>query len=193
MAWAPDYITAEELVDYVRGAADVDLDQAADVVAAASRAVDGTCGRQFGQTAAPETRRFESRWDQHFGVYVMQVDDLQNLTGLAVLTASGLDVTASTALMPSNALLKGKPYEELRVPGRGTYDVTATWGWNAVPAAVRQATKLQASRFVARRDSPYGVAGSPSDGTELRLQAKVDPDVEVILRRGKYVRTWWAR
>jgi hypothetical protein len=45
---------------------------------------------------------------------------------------------------------------------------------------------LQASRFYARRDSPYGVAGSPDLGSEVRLLSKVDPDVAVSL--ADYVR-----
>jgi hypothetical protein len=51
-----------------------------------------------------------------------------------------------------------------------------------VPSAVKLATRLQASRFMARRDSPYGVAGSPDAGSEIRLLSRVDPDVAVALR-----------
>jgi hypothetical protein len=68
--------------------------------------------------------------------------------------------------------------------------VTATWGWTAVPATIKKATLLQASRFYKRRDAPFGVAGSPDMGSEMRLLAKVDPDVEVML--GDYRRKWGA-
>lgn len=195
MAWAPSYITGAELIEFARLPEDVDLDVAEEAAAAASRAVDGTCGRQFGKTDAPETRRYASRHDRYLGIYTIEIDDLQNITGLVVTAVSSvLDVTAQTGLMPANAILKGRPYTELQVPGLGLYDVTATsWGWTAFPPAVVLATKLQGSRFLARRDSPYGIAGSPNDGTETRLLARVDPDVEVTLKRGKYVRQWWAR
>ncbi|NIL59971.1 phage gp6-like head-tail connector protein, partial [Salinispora arenicola] len=73
---------------------------------------------------------------------------------------------------------------------RGELTITAPWGWPAIPTAVVLATQLQASRLLTRRDSPYGVAGSPQDGSEMRLLARVDPDVEVVLR--PYVRHWWA-
>jgi hypothetical protein len=56
---------------------------------------------------------------------------------------------------------------------------------------VEQATLLQASRFHARRFSPYGVAGSPELGSELRLLAKLDADVELALSKAQLVR-WWA-
>ena len=39
----------------------------------------------------------------------------------------------------------------------------------------------EASRWFARRNSPYGIAGSPEMGSELRLLAKLDPDVAVML------------
>jgi len=63
------------------------------------------------------------------------------------------------------------------------------WGWSAVPVPVKEATYLQASRFHSRRDSPYGIAGSPDQGSELRLLSRVDPDVAVSL--SDFVR-WWA-
>ena len=69
--------------------------------------------------------------------------------------------------------------------------ITGLWGWPAVPTSVKVATLLQASRFAIRRDSPYGIAGSPSEGSELRLLAAVDPDVKVAIGK-KYRREWWA-
>lgn len=58
-----------------------------------------------------------------------------------------------------------------------------------VPDSIKLACLLQASRFFIRREAPFGIAGSPEAGSELRLLAKVDPDVEVIL--GPY-RSWWG-
>lgn len=60
---------------------------------------------------------------------------------------------------------------------------------STVPAGVNTATLIQAARFFKRRDSPYGVAGSPEMGSELRLQAKLDPDVYVMI---KPYRAWWG-
>jgi hypothetical protein len=69
--------------------------------------------------------------------------------------------------------------------GTGTaLAVTAKWGYAAaIPKSVIEANLLQASRLFSRRQSPYGVAGSPDLGGELRLLAKVDPDVAVLLAR----------
>lgn len=54
-------------------------------------------------------------------------------------------------------------------------------GFTTVPAAVKLACEIQASRWFKRNDAPFGVAGSAEMGTELRLLARLDPDVEVLL------------
>ncbi len=80
------------------------------------------------------------------------------------------------------------PYSTSPFPGRNV-SVTANWGWTTVPAEVTQACLIQASRVFVRRDSPYGVTGSPDLGSETRLLAKLDPDVQMLLKR---VTRMWA-
>lgn len=63
-------------------------------------------------------------------------------------------------------------------------------GGEEIPSAVKQACLIQASRFFVRRTAPFGVAGSPESGTEIRLLARVDVDVAVIL--GPYIEWWGA-
>lgn len=53
--------------------------------------------------------------------------------------------------------------------------------FSPVPSMVKLATQLQASRWAKRRDAPFGIAGSPEMGSELRLLARLDPDVEILL------------
>lgn len=60
---------------------------------------------------------------------------------------------------------------------------------DAVPASINLATLIQAARFVKRRDAPFGVAGSPDMGNELRLLARLDPDVLVLVANH---RNWWS-
>jgi len=65
--------------------------------------------------------------------------------------------------------------------------VEGTFGWPAVPDAVREATILQASRLFTRLDSPLGVAGFGDMGA-MRVSFKGDPDVLMLLapyRRAK--------
>lgn len=191
MAWAPDYITAVDLKSYLR-ISDADDDaEIALAITAASRAVDRHTNRQFGLVAAPEARTYTARWDSDRCKWVVFIDDLMTEVGLSVLTDAAV---TDYSLQPSNADLNGTPWTQivLNAGGLGRADgvtVTARFGWTAVPVSVKQATLLQASRFFKRRDAPFGVAGSPEIGSELRLLAKVDPDVAVVL--GPYLR-WWS-
>lgn len=192
MAWAPDYVTAEQLEDYLKAQAldsgdDLTLETA---VASASRAVDGHCLRQFGQVDAPEARTYTAWWDYSRCVWVVDVDDVAD--DEPTVTVAGETVTGWT-LEPANAVVKGKVWTRLTLPrsalSRSTglsVSVEAVWGWPQVPTPVVQATLLQASRFSNRRQSPYGIAGSPEAGSEMRLLSRVDPDVRVAL-------TGWRR
>lgn len=192
MAWAPDYVTASDLKSYV-GITDTDDDvEIAFAITAASRAIDRFANRQFGLVTSPQARVYTARWDSRRLKYVVDIDDLMTTVGFTVLTdASVIDYS----LQPSNADLNGRPWTSLILNQGGTLDadgvsVTARFGWTTVPVAVQQATLLQASRLFKRKDAPFGVAGSPEMGSELRLLAKVDPDVAVVL--GPYQRWWGA-
>lgn len=191
MAWKPLYVTAQELKDELLKI-DQDVDDAwiGRAVVAASRAIDDTCRRQFGKTDALETRYYRAEWRPDKDRWVVVIDDLMTVAGLEVEVDGGAAVTGHR-LMERNAAADGVPWERLEFahgasvvpvyPDREVA-VTATWGWSAVPPAVAAAAMLQASRFYSRRDSPYGIAGSPeSPGSELRLLARVDPDVAVTL------------
>jgi hypothetical protein len=93
-------------------------------------------------------------------------------------------------LLPDNAPADGVPYERLgftvcptrSVPGSPVANVlTARWGWTAVPTQVPAAGRLQIGRWAKRRDSPYGISGSPDQQGEIRLLARLDPDVATTL------------
>lgn len=191
MAWEPDYITSAVLKSELRiPATDTQDDaQVARWVTSASRAVDSWCKRQFGKVDTPETRRYNAVYDRHLCKWVAEIDDLMDLTGMLVKV--GTTTITDYTLEPLNALLKGRPYERILTSLAGPYDILAPWGWTSIPVNVQAATALQGTRFAARRDSPYGVAGSPSEGSELRLLNRVDPDVEVLLGK-RLRREWWV-
>lgn len=206
MPWQPDYATADDLGAYVRipEGDDGDDAQLALAVTAASRAIDTVAHRQFGQEAAPVARYYTARYDHARCRWVADIDDLQDSTGLAVRIDSAGDGTyadeiTAYQLTPANAAPDERPWTRLEVLGSSTVtptgtpdgvQITALWGWTAVPATIQQACLLQASRLLTRRDAPFGVAGSPEAGSELRLLARVDPDVEVTIR--PYIR-WRKR
>jgi hypothetical protein len=190
MAWAPDYVTAANLDSYLEIADTVDDTLLAGWATASSRAVDNWANRQFGQVAAAVARTYrQAPWyNQRSGLWELQIDDVQDLTGM---TVNGVAFASSGAtLLPDNALLEGKPYTRIAFSGQPvqptpgstvTTVIVAKWGWTAVPAAVPMACRLQAARWNFRRNSPGGLAGSPENGSEVRLLAKLDPDVAVVL------------
>lgn len=189
MAWAPAYASDEDLRDYVR-VDDFDDDaQAGLAIDTASRAIDDHTHRQFGKVDTAVERLYTAWPDYERCRWVVTIDDVQTATGL--LVAVDGTAVATYRLEPVNAAADGRPWTSLAFTSdseatpTGTeheISVTAVWGWTVVPETVKQATLLQASRLLKRRDAPFGVAGSPDMGSELRLLAKVDPDVAVALR-----------
>jgi hypothetical protein len=190
MAWAPDYCTVAELKSFVK-IDDTDDDvELGFAITAASRAVDTHCNRQFGLIAAPALFAYVAWPDLERGRWVVDIDDLMTVTGLVVEVPT-VGVTTAFAKEPANAAAKGEPWTRLvfdkdaavtpTLANDYAVNVTGRFGWSAVPVPVKEATMLQASRLFSRRTSPYGVAGSPDQGSELRLLARLDPDVAVSL------------
>lgn len=197
MAWAPDYVTRAEIkaqlgIDTLDTADDALIDI---MITTASRAIDTETNRQFGSTSGPEVRYYPAEWRDERGVWVAVIDDTF-ASSLTIANGDGDSIT-DYRLEPRNAAAIGRPYERLVVgrdssvvPVWADYELTVTanpWGWTATPTAIKGATRLQVSRLFARRESPYGVAGSPDLGSEIRLLAKLDPDVAVAV--AGYVRT----
>lgn len=197
MAWKPTYATDAEVADIILQVTGLDESDAwiPLVNAAASRAVDSHTNRQFGQLdTATELIIPDVAYRPDRGRYVVPIPDLMTTTGL-VIEVAGQTVADGYRLEPSTAAIDGKPWTRLALPIGASYSwypdepeaaVTARWGWSAVPSAVKAAELMQVQRFFMRRGSPFGVAGSPDVGSELRLLAKVDPDVAVML--ADYVR-----
>lgn len=183
MVWKPDYVTLPEGRTFLRGTETVDDVETAVWITAASRAVDEHCHRQFGSTVATtRVYRRPPAWDPELCLWVVDIDDVQDTTGM---TVAGVALASSGAvLLPDNAPSEGRPYERLGFAVKPTMplSVFTPWGWLTVPTQVKGAVRLQLSRFDSRRDSPYGIAGSPSEGSELRLLARIDPDVAMSLR-----------
>lgn len=206
VALYPDYLTTAELKAQLRITDTADDTYVGIAVTAASRAIDKSCNRQFGQATSAVARVF--RWDGTCieGRVAVPLFDLMDTTGLVVSLDQGQDgtyertLTYSTDfdLWPWNAAADGVPWTHLVLRPTATawpagfareLQVTAKWGWSAVPTIVKQAALIQGSRFFVRRDSQYGVAGSPETGTELRLLDRLDPDVAVALTA---VRRHWG-
>jgi hypothetical protein len=146
-----------------------------EAVLTASRDIEKFCGRQFNKTTSASARVFYPE-TCHLAI----VDDFHTTTDLVIKTDAGDDGTFETTwaatdyqLEPVNQIVDGEsgwPYHRIRTRSSGaTYfpqtgrgaplQVTAQWGWNAVPAAVTTAAYLLASDYLKLKDANFGVAG----------------------------------
>jgi hypothetical protein len=180
------YASLPELKQYLAigdAANDVDLERALD---AASRKIDGECGRTFGlQTAQTRLYYPESAWS-------VRTPDLVAVTTLK--TDPDGDQTFDTTLTVADyelwPLNEGR-YQEIRIrpqaddsftPGRyvqvvGTFGVVVDGG---LPVEVRQAALILASRYYKRAEAPFGVLQNTDLGQYTRLSTN-DPDVVALL------------
>ena len=157
----------------------------------ASRLIDGYTGRYF-YTSGTAVRYYAAQDD-----FICEIDDLASgtITLQSANNADGVyDVTWKTTdyqLEPLNGFADGIAWPYTRIRAIGDYlwplsggealvKLTATYGWNATPMAIKQATIIQASRIFKRLDSPLGVAGFGDMGA-LRVSRYLDPDVEQLV------------
>jgi hypothetical protein len=168
-------------------------------ISAASRFVDSYCDRSFSKSTAVRDYVPTGRMD------ALIVDDVSVVT--AVKIDEDLDRTFGTTLRPIDFQLEPvnqraagqedwpyvriRPQEEgywpIALERRATVRVEGTFGWNAIPDPVREATILQASRLFTRLDSPLGIAGFGDMGG-MRVSFKGDPDVMMLLAAFRRVR-----
>lgn len=173
-----------------RPSAAADLTSALD---AASSAVEQDCNRVFTLDAAASARTYISRLANK-----VTVDDIGDATGLVVSTGSASSWSPLPSVdwwtEPTNALAKGWPIQSVSTIGSfvpqpwPTVQVTAKWGWPAVPADITEAVLLLASRLWARRASPTGVAGFG----EMGVVRVTSLDADVARLTAPYVRPGFA-
>lgn len=166
------------------------------VVETASRAIDDLCGRRFWQDAAPSSRRYGAA-SVSADRSTMSVDDIATTAGLAVAVDEDGDGTFETTvplsqveLRPLDGVVRGVsgwPYSEIVAldrlwpvsSRRALVQVTARWGWPAVPEQVRQACLIAVADLWKLRDAPWGVAGFGDYGA---VRIRENPEVVRLLR-----------
>jgi hypothetical protein len=156
----------------------------------ASRVIDDYCNRRFYADSAATARIFVAAEST-----TVVVDDISSTSGLVVKTDSAGDGTYATTLgaadfqsEPLNAVSRGVPITMIRTTNSGYLptaaapagvQVTAKWGWPAVPEPVQSACVILAGRLVKRGDSLLGVAGFGDLGA-ITVRS-IDPDVQRML------------
>ncbi len=189
------YVTVPEFKVWV-GLADTIDDVVIDSsIEAASRGIDNFCRTRFWKTAAGTARLFDTCDGNG-----LRIDDAAAVTAVATdPTADGtFDIVWTAAdyqLLPLNpaAAPELRPFTQIHAIGtltfprvasntsrHGLVQVTGTWGWPAIPVAVREACLLVTNRLVKRRSSPEGVAGFDEFGT-VRISSRDDPDASRYL------------
>lgn len=163
--------------------------------------VNDICMRTFGASAVAAAKTFAA---DHQRLLVLDAGcDIQSTSGLIVRTDDDDTGTFETTwTIGTDFELRGGgtgyngqsgwPYTSLVAVGTKTWptmtyrrgvQITALWGWAAVPAPVRQATLLLASEAWKSKDAPFGIAGFGEYGP---LRVRDNPAVAQLLQRYRH-------
>jgi hypothetical protein len=165
---------------------------------AASRQIDGYCGRFFYQDAALTDRTYYADHPVE-----CMVDDISTTTGLVVKVdddddgtfETTLTITTNFILLPTNAadMYPVHPYNCIRVvdtgissfpmwgSGRPGVQVTAKFGWPSVPEDVEKACLVQATQLFKASDAVFG--GLSFEAGILRVRDTINPMAAMLLER----------
>lgn len=193
MAVTNGYCTVTELRDQLGDSGSkLDLDLLEKAINATSRAVDNHTGRRFWQDPTVQVLHYRPE-----DLDIAWVDDISTQTGLIIKTDPNLDyswsqtwATTDYDLEPENADKHGPAYAWYRILAVGdhpfvtharrrTLQVTARFGWSAIPDAVNEATIMKAASIFRRKDAIFGVTNFAEFGP-IRITRK-DPDVMDLL------------
>jgi len=174
-----DYITLAELKSTLtltgQNYADADLQLA---ITAASRAIDHRTGRIFSSEQNAADWKFTALSSR-----VLLTPDFYQLVSVSwggvTYTEDEDFYLTPTDGPPWNIIqaLKARfPTEPLGVT------VNAKWGFDTVPAEIKEATKILAARLARRpREAAFGIAGLGIDSTAVYV-SRVDPEVDLMLK-----------
>lgn len=208
MALGDKYATLAELKARVAAGLTLPVDADRDArlnnaLDTASRAIEKACGRQFNLASSATARLYEPCSD-----YLLEVDDFASTSGLIVKLDSAGDGTFATTVAstnyearPLNNVVDGEsgwPYWKLCAINycwptywqRAPMQVTATWGWSAVPSGVHEACLILAEETFKLADTPFGTGGygqfgiinarkNPNAWLRIAPYAKIDAIVPV--------------
>lgn len=195
MAIGDPYATVSELKGYAEHFTDtVDDTQLTEVLLQASRAVEHYCDRQFNKQTGATSKIYYpgDRW-------LAEVDDFYTTTSLAIAIDGDNDgvyettwTTSDYQLEPLNQVVAGETgwaYNRIRAVGSQTFpcvysnqraplQVTAQWGWNAVPTNIKVAAIYLALETFKLKGAPFGVANTDQFGP---IRVRDNPKVMKML------------
>jgi len=205
---ATQYVDKDDLKAYIGLSGtgqDNNIDTAID---SASRLIDAVCGRKFYQDSAVVVKTFTPK-----SPIYLQTPDISTTTGLIVKLDDNDDGTYETTLtLNTDFIVEPTNPRVIKITGGTTYyepynqitildtrsserfdpsiknniQITAKWGYSAVPEDIKTATLIQALRYFKRKDTPFNTYGDVSTGVS-ELFSRLDPDVQTILKGHKKV------
>jgi len=198
MAITQGYATLLDVKNALRITDSLDDGLLETAIESASRMVDGFTARNF-TNAGTAVRNFAAT-----DAINLIIDDAITVTEVASTDEIGdtytiWDVT-DYQLEPLNGAADGlySPFTGIRavndylwpvVDQQALVRITGTWGWPAIPSAVKQACIIQSSRLFKRLDSPLGVLGMGDMGA-IRVSRFLDSDVEQLLMPYRIMRNF---
>jgi hypothetical protein len=191
MAIVNGYCTLVEVKAALRLTDNVDDTLLENAIESASRRIDGYTGRFFYKTDQTAITMYP------YSEYMLFFPADVSSTSVTIKIDSTADGTYATTLTqgvdyllePTDAVLQSRPYLNARMVGGATFplfvtpsfptvEVTAEWGWNAIPDDVNQACVLLSMRQFARLNAALGVVGFADMAITVRA---IDPDVRDLL------------
>jgi hypothetical protein len=185
------YCTLAEVKAALRLTDNVDDTLLENAIESASRRIDGYTGRFFYKMNQTAITMYP------YNEYMLFFPADVSSTSITIKIDSTADGTYATTLVqvvdyilePTDAVLQSRPYLNARMVGGATFplfvtpsfptvQVTAAWGWNAIPDDVNQACVLLAMRQFARLNAALGVVGFADMAITVRA---IDPDVRDLL------------
>jgi len=175
-------------------------------VESASRDIDDELGFRLWQDSAVVVREFYAESPLCVDLYEQDDESMKagisTTTGLIVKTDDDGDGTFETTLtintdfilLPLNAGDNApvEPYTKIRLVGdysfprlsngRPGVQVTAKFGWPAVPTWATQACLIQANHLFKSKDAPFGIATFGDMGGGLRVTSGLNPVAKGLLR-----------
>lgn len=153
-------------------------------IEAASRAIDDWTSRRFYTTA--ETRYYTAQV-----AHRLRVDDLLTVDTLKTDTSGTgtfSTVLSDFDLAPYNAAADGRPYTNIELTSstfpatRRGVEIVGTFGWPALPTAIKQACEIQA-QVIFKRVTEGAAPIVTMDGTTLQGGSKfLDRGAQLLLQ-----------
>jgi hypothetical protein len=172
MALGDVYVPVNDLKDRLDINDEDDENRLNGAVTAASRGIEKFCRRQFNDAGVASARVYKATSE-----CLTKVDDFHTTAGLVVKVDNDGDGIYETTLPasdyecePLNGVVDGEPgwpywtlhavrYQRFPMLGRAGVQVTAQWGWAAVPTPVVEACRVAAEELFKLRDTPFGIGG----------------------------------